>query len=949
MSTFDEFVFESDFPSTDDDQDIFKFPNESFGLDWDSSPPVFPDDTRPSSFLQKSVARSNIFQNSSSDKSDRQNITSPRIIVDSIPFRDRYSNAALVSKRLNNDTNLESLFSSREDDLAPRQLFSSGVAEKYATVSSPNVKKYDNYFSVGEQSVYSDITESGLSGNVPTCSPSMDSKRTARFSKQTNANETSPIDKLLKVCETTDTYSIKSDAKDTRQVTDDIKRSKTSLNSIEGEYKVDNEEKISTRLATFFASRSLTRPKKSLPNSDACEEDQGGSLTHVTKQQSYKSTPPGSVSGSSSGYVGWPGTLDKNGCTVVENSSLSTAEDFSNIKESTTASNQSSDHVANVWLKQKHSEDFVQESHERQSKNDADQTKQPFTAVARARVADLKRRFEQRHTTKGDRDTEDSGSKSRIQPQINKAISSDCNLGVTLQRAASKAIDQRLNRSRDFIIPEDECVELEHYDLNKTFPGAYRFAEQSIPKINTTPSLRRMELAGKSLINMYTNRTHENESSISPVRLSEAALREKDLLTSSFQTIAHGANVKGFRGFINKTADIPNLMDDVESVTSASTSAAFRREEYGDVESDVFDGVGSVDCAKPSSQKEQTKLNENIMDATDDGRTFNVLKLKSGISSIQTSPECFNKRIISADFDAGLSESDTDHAMRLHIGKENSNPILPGHYDEISSRDSERDDESTSCSSSDGIPIDSNTALTCDLSKFSVSSSQVRKLVQAYRSMSQFVNTGIVSQREEDEKKTFALFEMRSRIMQTDIERGFERTGGTVTVDDLVLTRYFKACCRVRDAVIVSKAWRDGATPQDARKALNLTEESDFYVKRTSHMIYPSTNLSSDQQSIGSSSSHILISYERIGWIDDTDFCLIKCFGAKILRGSGIFTIGDCQSMLLKLTHEHLEVSGLFNLCFDYKSSTPMLKPMTYLSLERERRSQGCFFASIDC
>mmetsp|Transcript_12143 Transcript_12143/g.22740 ORF Transcript_12143/g.22740 Transcript_12143/m.22740 type:complete len:1192 (-) Transcript_12143:62-3637(-) len=897
MSTLEELVSESEFPS----------------IDWDTSPSPFSveDNNRPSSFLQKTVAKSHRFQNSMSEKNGRENITSPRMIIDSIPFRDRYSNAALVSKRLNSNSNLDTSFASREDELEPRQLFSSGVSENLAGVSSPNGKQYDNYFTVGEQSVFSDITESGLSGNVPASSPFLEAKRKLR---NMNMNETSPRGERssFKDYESADdSFRIRNQV-DARRVTDDITRNKMLNSSIEDGYDVDNENKVSSRLATFFASRSLTWSKKVPPKSEPCAEEDSGMQIHGIKKQIYSSlTPTGSASESSSGYVGWPGTLDKNGCTVVENTSLSTAEDLSNVKESTVVNNNhASDHVAKVWLHQNHLDETVKASHIRVSStcsgsettNDADQTKQPFTAVARARVADLKRRFEQRHTTKGEKVTEESGTISRIKSQSNKAKTSEFRGGGALERSASKVNDQRLNRSHDFIIPEDESVEMEHYDLNRTFPGAYPLTDQSVPKINMTPSLRRMELAGKSLISRYRNNMHDSESSSSPVRLSAAALREKDFLTSSFQTIAHGANVKGFRGFINKTMDIPNLMDDVESVTSASTSAAFRKQEYGDVESDVFDGVGSVDCATLSSQNERNRLNEK-MNGNDNSQTINVLKLKCGISSVQTSPECFDKRMTSADFDAGLSESDTDHAMRLHIGKKNNNPVLPGHYDEISSRDTESDnDESASTFSGEGI-LDG----TCDLSIFAVSSSQVRKFVKAYRSMSQFVNAGMISQHEEDAKKAFALLEMRSRIMQTDIERGFDRTGGTITVDDLVMTRYFKACCRVRDAVIVSKAWRDGATPQDARTALNLTEDRDFYVKRINHMIHPSSNLSFDQQSINSSSSQILVSYERIGWIDDTDFSLIKCFGAKILRGPGIFTVGDCQSMLLKLTHEHLE------------------------------------------
>ena len=53
----------------------------------------------------------------------------------------------------------------------------------------------------------------------------------------------------------------------------------------------------------------------------------------------------------------------------------------------------------------------------------------------------------------------------------------------------------------------------------------------------------------------------------------------------------------------------------------------------------------------------------------------------------------------------------------------------------------------------------------------------------------------------EDSKKAFALFELRSRIMEFDIERGLDRKGGTVVVDDVVNKEYQeflqenKRCC----------------------------------------------------------------------------------------------------------------------------------------------------------
>jgi hypothetical protein len=240
--------------------------------------------------------------------------------------------------------------------------------------------------------------------------------------------------------------------------------------------------------------------------------------------------------------------------------------------------------------------------------------------------------------------------------------------------------------------------------------------------------------------------------------------------------------------------------------------------------------------------------------------------------------------------------------------------IAPGLYDEMitqkrimydssDSAEAQTDSESK-YSSVNGTPY-------YDLSKFAIKPSQIRKLVKVYRNLSQHLTNSSVASIEEEEGKTaFALFEMRSRIMETDIERGFDRAGGTVTVDDIVLTSYYKASCRVRDAVIVSKAWRDGASPQDARTALNLTRPYEYYVKRSSRLIISTDSMVSDyQESIDSNCSHIHVSHERVGWIDDTEFSLVRCFGSKTLRGFNIFTVGDCRSMLLKLTHENCEVS----------------------------------------
>jgi hypothetical protein len=175
---------------------------------------------------------------------------------------------------------------------------------------------------------------------------------------------------------------------------------------------------------------------------------------------------------------------------------------------------------------------------------------------------------------------------------------------------------------------------------------------------------------------------------------------------------------------------------------------------------------------------------------------------------------------------------------------------------------------------------------------------------------------------EEDAKRAFALSEMRSRIMEKDLERGLERQGGTVPVDDIVLTSYYQSMCRVRDAVIVSKAWRDGASPSDVVMANKLTRRQfkAYYIKRPvrihsspcrSKMNDASSSVSDYSFSGWASRAYTL---EEVKWMDDTDFMQMKCpsLGPRFMRGFEMFTIGDCQSILLKLTNELCNVSQKF-------------------------------------
>ena len=171
----------------------------------------------------------------------------------------------------------------------------------------------------------------------------------------------------------------------------------------------------------------------------------------------------------------------------------------------------------------------------------------------------------------------------------------------------------------------------------------------------------------------------------------------------------------------------------------------------------------------------------------------------------------------------------------------------------------------------------------------------MKTVVKKFRSISRAIFPRLQYEeleREEDATKAFALAEMRSRIMEVDIERGLERRGGTTAVDDIVLTSFNRAALRVRDAIIVAKAWRDGATPQDVMNTNLLTRRDQrYYIPRfqqTSRQGVP------------------MYDWEEVAWVDDMDISQFRChsIGPRHLRGAELFTIGDCQSILLKLCNE---------------------------------------------
>ena len=585
----------------------------------------------------------------------------------------------------------------------------------------------------------------------------------------------------------------------------------------------------SQRFKNFYASRNLRQKSR----------------------ESYKSTPEHNV-------VPWPGTLNDNDDTVQEESSHESA---------------GREAVAQTW-----------------KRNNREEKRPP--SVRRRKLEEWRRKVA--HFEHSFLEKEEEEVDLDHDPNTDFSKPSDRHLVAALSHATSVESSPEnsparngLNISHDSVIPENDTVEV--YDLDNT--QSFLTPRKKKHGIDTSNSMTRIKSAGKLSPSLQERaRRLDNEYSIG--RLCAAALKDREC---NFQTVAHGANVKGYKGFIHKTQDVPNLIDDL-SVTSASTVATntVTHQKYAlhakmHVEEDDNEGVSvsSMQAENSDVSVESNSRLEKMHSQVD------IVRLNASFSTVQSTSEDYARRHRSHDFDAGLTESDTDYAATTRKGTAilNQQDDDDGYFSSSCSSDSEDD-------SSD-----------YNLSQYRVDEEQNKRLVKAYRNMSKFTSRGSYSGEDEGAKQSFALVEFRSRIMASDIERGFERMGGTTVVDDIVLTNHCQTKCRVRDAVIVSKAWREGTCPKDAITAKNLIGERDVYVKRSSRPISSNGSTSSNSlDSLDSTCSKVQIVYERIDWCDDTDLSLLECFGSKTLRGTDIFTEGDCQSMLLKLTHEHCEV-----------------------------------------
>jgi len=431
--------------------------------------------------------------------------------------------------------------------------------------------------------------------------------------------------------------------------------------------------------------------------------------------------------------------------------------------------------------------------------------------------------------------------------------------------ASPKQENMRLSKSLDNIDPSKiHLHQTNNYQQTKNYP----FKDNSEHKIDT-------DIVQDSLQHYQP--------------LSAAALAAKDKLNPLPRHI-NGARIPGYRGFIDKRCELPNLMDDESSIAESSfyENRYFQTQsneqisdqvQYYDSESDVFDGLSSHAPSTTPSANHQ-------------------------IDRFTSSQQEYTKY--------GVKKAPIYHSDRK------SNLVSPMHENIHSFEDEGyyfSDDNSSASERSEPY---------FDLSQYLIDPDSIKKLVKKFR---RFCRESPKQDRvyADDLKKAFALFEMRSRVMETDIERSLQRRGGTVVVDDIVLTSYRMSLMRIRDIVIVSKAWRDGASPRDVFTAALLTRRDThaYFVKRYTRNT--PRNISADTQGkkhrrsksfdstfsfgSGSGSSKFSRGYyylEERRWMDDLDFALMVCpsLGPQNMRGFDMFTMGDCHSLLLKLSSE---------------------------------------------
>jgi hypothetical protein len=767
------------------------------------------------------------------------------------------------------------------------------------------------------------------------------------------------------------------------------------------------------RLASLFSSRAVVSKVNDTPSTAQTTTTTTTTTLSETKKEPKKVVPSSpSRSDSSGGYVGWPGTQDKRGGTVAIQSSYEDSDigQSLNRKKYQEELEENVDNEITIWMDDEPS--FGEFSDKSSSPSSRRRIEHP--------QFDVKEELQGVHEQ--DENPADFHLAAAVAYAAAAAASPMANNQAPQYAMSSTPVSSRVEkaRSNNYNAYGDGPPQELHAAHNVVSPmtdswGANTSPEsldgESLDGISKTSSayfnandVARSMSSGKK--NHVFGVGHNRQAAASVMRMTnrvpqpptEETLALNDHWRPPHRTF-NATNAVGFRGLLDKTKDVPNLMDDMDSdsassratsthssmaLSAANIPSSYRsglsnramnklrtaqeeREEdiLEQASSDIFDGVRgarvpSGDASIPESdvfddlsagagsniyslrgaaqQKSRAhtgkrEINNNHAGNSDPEEkkteSLNLVLLGGGLTTIQTTANDFSNRITASDFDDNLTHSDYDqygfaripgfHQM-ASAGKTGSSlPSLGQRSDHNLNRPStmtstsHAGSESGSSLFSDPYPKEEwGQNVSGDLSKYYVHPDEMKKLVRKFRKMCKIRSADLSYDdldREEDATTAFALSEMRSRIMEKDIERGLERRGGTTAVDDIVLTPYNRAASRIRDAVIVSKAWRDGASPRDVINTSILTcrAERAYFIKRPiqrrGQRWHPGTSELSGPR----------YTWEEVAWVDDTDFTQYRCtsLSPRHMRGFEMFTIGDCQSILLKLSNERCLV-GIF-------------------------------------
>lgn len=763
-------------------------------------------------------------------------------------------------------------------------------------------------------------------------------------------------------------------------------------------------------------------------------KDDGSSSNNSTGSGSRHSrkAPSSAALGSesSSGYVGWPGTQDKRGTTVVplESSyeesetgapppSSSPAVGGGGVKDYQREVKEAVDREVSNWMTQDAGHSFDSSSTQQSSPQQQQHQQQPKvksrnvlplvgTSALSATPA-FDHRLEQDKIHRLVAPKSPSRLLDRTIQSVEEVYGQDVNnnsKGDVDRSGGNGAVDDEYNVIATMTEPWSDTMSDLSTSYSKTSSAYFNHREvQAIRKgrTNQVSGVRQNKEAAASVLRRFP--------AGQPQPPTEEALAINDQFSPPVRTF-NASNATGYRGLLHKTENVPNLMDDVDSDSTSAASAAtstvrsfshvgsstsgagnhFRKGRYSrgqqhsrqqtipegssgmpfqsssadkavnfESESDVFDGLSNVGGNMNSSNNprgwrhQANRLNSSpeeneedhqcrdpdgvdppgLLGATSraDMESVSVALLGGGLTTIQTTAKDFTNRKTASEFDENLTNSDIDQygnyklpafhemaaagkcyrdsalstqslsfaqpsarakkALEVKIQRTGSES---GIYSAVSGSQSSSAPSFDPYSENDWGAHSGR-----DLSRYYIHSDKMKALVKKFRKMSRerFPHLDYEDlEREEDATKAFALSEMRSRIMEVDIERGLERRGGTTVVDDIVLTAFHRASLRVRDAVIVAKAWRDGATPQDVINTSLLTrrDERSYYIPRL------------EQQTDRGVSMY---TWEEVAWVDDMELSQYRChsIGPRHLKGAEIFTIGDCQSILLRLCNQQCQ------------------------------------------